>query len=205
MKVITYAKFTWNGKEYVQKEEDSYEYTGPVALCTGEDSTGMGNGPDDNGGFDALSQEDADIGAAMSAMAEAVAGMMGGDIDDPNPFGFSRVPAKGKNIGSILDAYETKQTNDIMNWVGRALKGLTLVNPSFAVPAAGWGLFNKSIQLADWLGPKLPAPTVTWGEDATNPAEGNKMVGTQEMLASILKGKGQIDINEFINSLLKRS
>lgn len=235
MKITTYARFEWDGKEYVQVDEESYEYDGPLALC------GMSDGPGDDddddsrdgrgmpgddpsvtgGGWEGFGTEGDKKGGSFSfgSFVDDLLGLVGLGSK------YSRTPADVEDdfLGSLMREKglppdiekDIRQTIGKMNAsrIGKIFGGITgLGLPDLGIGSGmnlggmigkgAYGMFGDPSKPSSFTDKAFSFESPGPMENITGP--GQSRTPPAEMLAGIFGNKGNVDVNEFINSLLNR-
>ena len=244
MKITTYARFEWNGTEYAQVEEDSFEYDGPIDQCM----PGVGSGDNEPG----------DYGGSLGGFG-GFGGSRGMPGDDPSVAGGGwagfDVEDRSAEISFSSFVNDLLGTFGLGPYAGRKSRGLPGDDPAYK--DKNWEGFEKELGIEDFrerfgrmnaarigkifggiaglgipglgigtgmqLGGKIGTGAYnTFGNpkeqsaftdapfsyeaptepiDPQNPSGGESQ-RIAELLAGIFQNKGNVNVNEFINSLL---
>jgi len=209
MKITTYARYKWDGKEYVPIEEDSFEYTGPVSLAMpfggsgdygGWDDPSGGGGDDDFGGWNSVI-EALEEKAREESFIDSLMGIVKG-----MPMRFA------KQTGRVMTDLEADEMVDSLK-TARVTGSMAGVIPAMMAglpPSLGWKGGGK---IAEGIYSRFGDPVAATVRNTKTPTDfsfatanqgPNDNQRPQDILNSIFANKGNIDINQFINSLLNR-
>jgi len=199
MKITTYARYKWDGKEYVPIEEDSFEYDGSVALCQ---RGGVGDDPSvSGGGWEGFGNGGGDKDAETMSFLDSLLGMVKG-----MPMRFAKQTGRvmtDPEADAMARALETARvTGSMAGVIPAMMAGLP--------PSLGWKGGGK---VAEGIYSRFGDPVAATVRNTKTPTDfsfatanqgPNDNQRPQDILNSIFANKGNIDINQFINSLLNR-